>query len=122
MILGNIYDKALTLTPLDTEEGVFLYQEAPLEDLIFVANKLRQHHNPGRSVGWMIDRNVNITNICFSQCTFCNFCRKKTSADAYITTTDEYREKIDELLRIGGDQLLLQGGPVHNYDHTLHQT
>jgi cyclic dehypoxanthinyl futalosine synthase len=53
---------------------------------------------------------VNITNICFSQCSFCNFCRKKGSSDAYITTTDEYISKIDELFSLGGDQLLLQGG------------
>jgi cyclic dehypoxanthinyl futalosine synthase len=77
---------------------------------MFVANKLRQIHNPGNIVGWMIDRNVNITNICFSQCTFCNFCRKKGSEDAYVTTTDEYISKIDELFLLGGDQLLLQGG------------
>jgi cyclic dehypoxanthinyl futalosine synthase len=58
----------------------------------------------------MIDRNVNITNICFSQCAFCNFCRKKGSPDAYITSADEYKSKIDELYSLGGDQLLLQGG------------
>lgn len=110
MILGSIYDKALRLEPLNTEEGVFLYREAPLEALMFVANELRQHHVPGKTVGWMIDRNVNITNICFSQCTFCNFCRKKSSEDAYVTTTKEYAGKIDELFHLGGDQLLLQGG------------
>jgi cyclic dehypoxanthinyl futalosine synthase len=58
----------------------------------------------------MIDRNVNITNVCFSQCQFCNFCRKKGDPDAYITTTQEYIRKIDELYALGGDQLLLQGG------------
>jgi cyclic dehypoxanthinyl futalosine synthase len=77
---------------------------------MFIANKLRQLHNPGRTVGWMIDRNVNITNICFSQCTFCNFCRKKGSEDAYITSINEYKSKIDELYALGGDQVLLQGG------------
>ena len=110
MILNKLYEKALNLVPLDTEEGVALYKEAPLEELMFVANKLRQVHNPGNSVGWMIDRNVNITNICFSQCTFCNFCRKKGSPDTYITTTEQYIEKINELYSLGGDQLLLQGG------------
>jgi cyclic dehypoxanthinyl futalosine synthase len=58
----------------------------------------------------MIDRNINITNVCFSQCTFCNFCRKKESEDAYITSKEEYRAKIEELFSLGGDQLLLQGG------------
>lgn len=110
MDLQKIYDKALGLISLSTEEGVALYSKAPVEELMFVANKLRQHHNPGNIAGWMIDRNVNLTNICFSQCSFCNFCRKKGSEDAYITSTAEYISKIDELYSLGGDQLLLQGG------------
>jgi cyclic dehypoxanthinyl futalosine synthase len=110
MILDDIYEKALRLIPLDVEEGITLYSSAPLEELMFVANKLRQWHNPGKIVGWMIDRNVNITNICFSQCSFCNFCRKKGSPGAYTTTINDYKSKIDELYLLGGDQLLLQGG------------
>ena len=110
MILEQIYEKALGLIPLNTEEGVALYTQAPVEELMFVANKLRQLHNPGNIAGWMIDRNVNLTNICFSQCSFCNFCRKKGSPDAYITSTDDYISKINELYSLGGDQLLLQGG------------
>lgn len=110
MVLKQLYEKALTLVPLGVSEGLILYNTAPLEELIFVANKLRQIHKPGNSVGWMIDRNVNITNICFSQCTFCNFCRKKDSISAYTTTIDEYIPKIEELFRLGGDQVLLQGG------------
>src|ERR1035437_5169392 len=110
MILDELYEKALQLIPLDVEEGVSLYTSAPVEELMFVANKLRQFHNKGKNVGWMIDRNVNLTNICFSQCSFCNFCRKKGSSEGYITTMEEYIRKIDELYSLGGDQLLLQGG------------
>jgi cyclic dehypoxanthinyl futalosine synthase len=110
MFLQKLYEKALRLIPLDVEEGVALYSQAPVEELMFVANELRQLHNPGKTAGWMIDRNVNITNICFSQCTFCNFCRKKGSEDAYITSLNDYKSKIDELYSLGGDQLLLQGG------------
>jgi len=110
MVLQHVYEKALGLVPLNTEEGIALYSMAPLEDLMFIANKLRKIHNPGNNVGWMIDRNVNLTNICFSQCSFCNFCRKKGSEDAYVTSTSEYIQKIDEMYALGGDQLLLQGG------------
>ncbi len=110
MTLDNIYNKALNLVPLTTEEGLELYKTAPLDELMFVANRLRQHHNPGNEAGWIIDRNVNLTNVCFSQCSFCNFCRKKGSSDAYVTTIEEYVKKIDELFALGGDQLLLQGG------------
>ena len=110
MILEQLYEKALNLVPLSVSEGLSLYNTAPVEELMFVANKLRKIHNPGRIVGWMIDRNVNITNICFSQCSFCNFCRKKGSTEAYTTTIPEYIVKIDEMISLGGDQLLLQGG------------
>lgn len=110
MDLDQLYKKALNLIPLNKEEGTELYEHAPLEELMFIANRLRHIHNEGNTVGWMIDRNVNLTNVCFSQCTFCNFCRRKNSEEAYITTLDEYKSKIDELYSLGGDQLLLQGG------------
>jgi cyclic dehypoxanthinyl futalosine synthase len=110
MDLKALYEKALNLIPLSADEGVSLYTRAPVEELMFIANKLRQLHNPGNIAGWMIDRNVNLTNICFSQCSFCNFCRKKGSPEAYITSTESYISKIDELISLGGDQLLLQGG------------
>jgi cyclic dehypoxanthinyl futalosine synthase len=110
MDLKRLYEKALNLFPLDIEEGVALYNSAPLEELMFIAARLRQTHIPGNIVGWMIDRNVNLTNVCFSQCTFCNFCRIKGADDAYITSMDDYKRKIDELYFIGGNQLLLQGG------------
>ncbi len=110
MITDLLYEKALNLASLSVEEGEFLYDNAPLEELMFVGNGLRQKHVPGKNVGWMIDRNVNITNVCFSQCRFCNFCRKKGDTDAYVTTIGEYKSKIEELYALGGDQLLLQGG------------
>jgi cyclic dehypoxanthinyl futalosine synthase len=110
MNFSNIYDKALNGGQLSGNEGLLLYENAPLEELMFIADNIRQRMHPGNEAGWMIDRNVNITNVCFSQCTFCNFCRKKNSDDAYITTTEEYKSKIDELISLGGDQLLLQGG------------
>jgi cyclic dehypoxanthinyl futalosine synthase len=110
MNLKELYIKSLDLAPITLEEGTFLYSSAPLEELMFIGNRLRQIHRPGNRVGWMIDRNVNITNICFSQCSFCNFCRKKGSPDAYTTAIEEYKVKIDEMIALGGDQLLLQGG------------
>jgi len=110
MKLNYIYDRALNAEALTTSEGLKLYNNAPLEELIFISNTIRHRMNPGNEAGWMIDRNVNITNVCFSQCSFCNFCRKKNSEDAYITSIEEYIQKIDELYALGGDQLLLQGG------------
>jgi cyclic dehypoxanthinyl futalosine synthase len=110
MDFKTLYRKALESVPLTIEEGVDLYEHAPTEELMFVANLIRHQKNPGNEVGWMIDRNVNTTNVCFSQCTFCNFCRKKDSEEAYVTSIDDYIKKINELYSLGGDQLLLQGG------------
>jgi cyclic dehypoxanthinyl futalosine synthase len=110
MNLDSIYKKAIELMPLTNEEGLLLYNKASTGELIYIANEIRQIINPGNEVGWIIDRNVNITNICFSQCKFCNFCRKKTDEDSYVTTIEEYINKIDELFALGGDQLLIQGG------------
>ena len=106
----EIYRKALNREPLSFEEALFLYSEVPLAELMVLAKRLREEHVPGKDVGWIIDRNVNITNICFSGCSFCNFCRKKGDKDTFITSIDEYREKIKELFEKNGNQLLLQGG------------
>jgi len=110
MNFKSIYRKALKLDFLTIEEGLLLYEQAPLEELMFVANRLRQMHKPGNIVTWQIDRNVNITNACISQCKFCNFYRKPNDKEVYITSIDEYKTKIDELFKLGGNQLLLQGG------------
>ncbi|HCC71366.1 MAG TPA: dehypoxanthine futalosine cyclase [Bacteroidales bacterium] len=106
----DIIAKALRLDPLSVEEAVRLYRESPLTELMNLAKLLREKHVPGNNAGWIIDRNVNITNVCFSQCKFCNFCCTPGHPDSYITTIDEYRQKITELFEKGGRQLLLQGG------------
>ena len=105
-----IYHKIHDGKRITPEEGLHLYKKAPLADLLFLADGIRMKLHRGNEVGWMIDRNVNITNICFSQCRFCNFCRRSTDEDAYVTTEVQYDEKIKELIALGGDQLLLQGG------------
>ncbi|MDP4275810.1 MAG: cyclic dehypoxanthinyl futalosine synthase [Bacteroidota bacterium] len=107
---SDLYHKALDLQFLNAAEGLFLYEKAPVSELIYIANLLREKKFPGNEVTWLIDRNVNITNICISGCKFCNFYRTAASADAYITGMDEYKSKIDEMHRLGGNQLLLQGG------------
>ncbi len=110
MNINTLYKKALHLEFLTFDEGVELYRQAPTTVLMQVAMQMRKKIVPNNSVTWMIDRNINITNVCISQCKFCNFCRVSKSADAYITTIEEYKQKIDEMISLGGDQLLLQGG------------
>jgi len=106
----HLYRKVSERQRLTPEEALFLWNEAPLAVLVRMADLERRRLHNNNHVGWMIDRNVNITNICFSQCRFCNFCRTSKSDDAYVTTDAEYDSKIRELISLGGDQLLLQGG------------
>ena len=110
MILSELYKKALQMEFLTTEEGVFLFENAPLTELMYLANELRKIQVPHGKVTWQIDRNVNTTNVCIANCKFCNFYRIPGHADAYITDLDTYKRKIEETFRWGGDQLLLQGG------------
>lgn len=110
MQLEALYKKAADFEFLSAEEGVFLYHHAPLTDLMFIADELRKKQVPHGKVTWQIDRNVNTTNVCIANCKFCNFYRIPGHAEAYITDMPTYRKKIEETLKYGGDQLLLQGG------------
>lgn len=109
-ISENLYQKALNFEFLTVEEGVQLFETAPLADLMYVANELRKKQVPHEKVTWIIDRNVNTTNVCIANCKFCNFYRIPGHPEAYITDIDSYRHKIEETFRYGGEQLLLQGG------------
>jgi cyclic dehypoxanthinyl futalosine synthase len=110
MQLADLYQKALNFEFLTIEEGMFLFEHAPLTELMHVADELRKIQVPHGKVSWQIDRNVNTTNVCLANCKFCNFYRIPGHADAYITDMPTYRKKIEETLAYGGDQLLLQGG------------
>jgi len=112
MTEDKLYDKILCGEPVAFEEAMWLWECASLPDVMFVADALRRRRVPDpEAVTWQIDRNVNITNVCISGCKFCNFhCEPHRTALAYITSLEEYGRKIDEMLALGGDQLLLQGG------------
>ncbi|MBS1665786.1 MAG: dehypoxanthine futalosine cyclase [Bacteroidetes bacterium] len=110
MKLTELYHKAQNFEFLTVEEGVFLFEQAPLTELMFVADELRKKQVPHGKVTWQIDRNVNTTNVCIANCKFCNFYRIPGHPDAYITDIETYKTKIEETIRWGGDQLLLQGG------------
>ncbi len=87
-----------------------LWHSVSLPELMFAASILRKELHPDDTVGWIIDRNVNITNVCLSGCKFCNFYRPVSGSGTYITSMDEYICKVEEMQRLGGNQLLLQGG------------
>jgi cyclic dehypoxanthinyl futalosine synthase len=110
MNFAPLYDKALNLEFLTAEEGKSLFLNAPLNELMFVAHELRKKLVLGNKVTWIIDRNVNTTNVCIANCKFCNFFRVPGHSESYITTIEQYKQKIEETFRYGGEQLLLQGG------------
>ena len=110
MQLSELYKKAQNFEFLTVEEGIFLFENAPLAELMHVANELRKIQVPHGKVTWQIDRNVNTTNVCIANCKFCNFYRIPGHSEAYITDIETYKKKIEETIKWGGDQLLLQGG------------
>src|SRR6188508_1749980 len=110
MNINELYSKALAFEFLSVDEGVYLFENAALTELMYVADELRKKQVPHGKVTWQIDRNVNTTNVCIANCKFCNFYRIPGHPDAYITDIDTYKRKIEETIKFGGDQLLLQGG------------
>jgi cyclic dehypoxanthinyl futalosine synthase len=110
MKTSELLRKALRFESLSVEEGSFLFKNASLADLMAVADELRQIQVPHGKVTWIIDRNVNTTNVCIANCKFCNFYRIPGHKEAYVTDIETYKRKIEETFRYGGEQLLLQGG------------
>lgn len=110
MNISDLLQRALRHEWLSPEEGVFLFENAATAELMHVGNAMRYQHVPGNTVTWIIDRNSNTTNVCIANCKFCNFYRRPGHEESYITTIEEYKQKIEETFRFGGEQLLLQGG------------
>lgn len=106
----DLLSRALSGEWLTAEEGVHLLEHAPLGDLVYTANRMRFERVPEKTVTWIIDRNSNTTNVCIANCKFCNFYRRPGHEEQYITTIEEYKQKIEETFEYGGEQLLLQGG------------
>ena len=91
MDLAFLFKKALNLDFLSVEEAMFLYHNAALTELMLVADELRKRKVPYEKVTWIIDRNVNTTNVCIANCKFCNFYRIPGHKDAYITDIETYK-------------------------------
>jgi cyclic dehypoxanthinyl futalosine synthase len=102
---------------LDRAEALELYLHAPTATLGRLADAVRARKHPERIVTYIIDRNVNYTNVCVARCNFCAFYRPVGSGEGYVLGFEEIFRKIDETIALGGGQLLLQGG--HNPDLPL---
>jgi len=97
---------------LSTKEALDLIRNADLKELGQMALAKKRELHPKRITTFIVDRNINYTNICWVDCDFCAFYRKPKDEDAYILSYEEIDKKIEELLEIGGTQILFQGG-VH---------
>jgi len=117
MSIATLSDKVRAGERLTADEALDLYRRAPTSMLGQLADTVRARKHPDRVVTYIIDRNVNYTNICVAQCNFCAFYRPVGSADGYVLAFDDVFRKIDETIAVGGVQLLLQGG--HNPDLPL---
>lgn len=111
---------------LQFAEAVELYRHANLLQLGQAAQAVRFRQVPGRQVSYLIDRNINYTNICVTDCHFCAFYRPdENHPEAYVLSRAQIAEKIDELLEVGGTRILMQGGhnpnlPITWYEDLLH--
>ena len=114
MSIETIADKVRQGGRLERDEALALYLNAPTSLLGELADGIRARKHPERVVTYIIDRNVNYTNICVARCNFCAFYRPVGSGEGYVLGFDEIFRKIDETIELGGGQLLLQGG--HNPD------
>src|SRR5687768_10933210 len=102
---------------VNADEALALYLHAPTHVLGRLADEIRLRKHPNRTVTYIIDRNVNYTNVCVAKCNFCAFYRDVGSSEGYVLGFPEIFRKIDETIEVGGVQLLLQGG--HNPDLPL---
>src|SRR5436305_4684677 len=116
-MVNAVIEKVRAGQRVDAAEALELYRFAPTAVLGQLADAIRRQKHPDGLVSYIIDRNVNYTNVCVAKCTFCAFYRDVGSPEGYVLGFEELFRKIDETVAVGGVQLLLQGG--HNPDLAL---
>jgi cyclic dehypoxanthinyl futalosine synthase len=110
-MLNQITEKVFSGKRISSEEGLWLMQEAELLDLVPLADHLRQHHNPNREVSYVVDTNLNYTNLCDAYCSFCAFYRTDPNdPSAYTYTVEQIMDKIERARKNGVRTVLMQGG------------
>jgi cyclic dehypoxanthinyl futalosine synthase len=122
--LERAYARAEAGERLSPEDGLLLLERGDLLLLGSLANAARQRSVPGRVVTYVVDRNVNYTNVCVTYCAFCAFQRKPGHAESYVQTYEQMDARLEELRALGGRQVLLQGGhhpdlPIEWYEGML---
>ncbi|HWO94308.1 MAG TPA: cyclic dehypoxanthinyl futalosine synthase [Dehalococcoidia bacterium] len=126
-MLNQIREKVEAGERIEREEGLFLLREAHLLDLAPLAQTWRFRHNPEPAVTFVVDTNLNYTNVCDAFCTFCAFYRTPADRDAYTYSVEEMMEKFEQSLEKGVTRILLQGGlndalPLEYYEELLRES
>jgi len=106
----RIEKRVLAGERLSREDGIALLRDADVLELGMLADAVRQRLHPEGVVTYIIDRNINYTNVCTAQCAFCAFYRDLPSKEGYLLSKEQLASKIEETLALGGNQILLQGG------------
>ena len=114
--LNKIIEKISVNERIDKNEGLALFRQADFLTLARLANQKRFHYHPKKIVTYVVDRNINYTNICASGCRFCAFFVTHDSGNGYIISKKDLSDKIQETLDLGGTQVLLQGGMHPNLE------
>ncbi len=121
-MLNTIKEKVASGAELTREEALWCLTEGDLVAVGRIADTIRRTMHPDGCVSFVVDRNVNYTNVCESQCKFCAFYRNADAPDAYLLENGEIMAKIQELVDQGGTQLLMQGGLHPSLDVTYFET
>ena len=106
----TILDRAWAGGRIERDEALCLYMDAPFLELARLAEEIRFRKHPEKTVSFVVDRNINYTNICVSGCRFCAFYRTPESGKGYVISREDLADKIRETMDLGGTQILLQGG------------
>ncbi|WP_346354852.1 cyclic dehypoxanthinyl futalosine synthase [Azotosporobacter soli] len=106
---------------MSDEQALEQFKKGDLVELGRLADQMRRELHPERQVTFVVDRNINYTNICTSECRFCAFYRREGQADAYVLPQQVLKEKLQETIAAGGTQVMLQGGlhPGLNFNYYL---
>jgi cyclic dehypoxanthinyl futalosine synthase len=106
----EIIQEILVGKRMTEEEFLFLFHEADVLELGHAATLVRDRRFPGDVITFVIDRNINYTNICSCRCRFCAFYREEEDPDAYVIDQAQLFQKIEEALELEATQLMIQGG------------
>lgn len=100
----------MSITRMSRDEALRMYLGADLLELGRRADGIRRHRHAGGVVTFVVDRNINYTNVCINHCNFCAFFREEGNPEGYVLDDETLCSKIEETIELGGTQILIQGG------------